>query len=257
MFFLKKLIGMLLMPLPVALGLLLAALVLFWRQRRFRLARWLASAAWLLLFLAGSQWMAWQLEGPLTGRYPPWRVSQAGSGAPATIVVLGGGKHRNARLPIVARLTQVSLNRLVEGIRLYRALHAIQPGERLLLSGGPRRAPEALLMRQVALALGVPDAALELETTSLDTPSQARHLKPMLGARPFLLVTSAVHMPRAMALFKRQGLDPIPAASDWTASSPSNWMSWLPNAATLQDASAAWHEILGRLWESLRGETAG
>ncbi len=259
MYFFKKFIGTLLMPLPLGLALLAAALVLLGLTRRQRLGRWLALASLLLLFLTSSHWVAWHFDHFLTVRYPPWRVSAHSlKNAPSVVVVLGGGSINDARLPPVAQLSLVSLDRLIEGIRLYRALAPVNPQARLVLSGGgkPAGSGDAGIMRQVALSLGIPGSAMRLETRSLDTASQARRLKPMLGTHPFLLVTSAVHMPRAIALFQAQGLHPIAAPSDRLGLGMApRWQAWQPDPANLNDFTAAWHEILGRAWAGLRGET--
>lgn len=271
MFLFKKFLGGLLMPLPLALALLFAALILLWFTRRQRVGKALATAALLLLFFASSRWMAWWVSRPLTFRYPPWRVAARQPAAPprlapnagvqialpARIVVLGGGAVPNRNLPLVARLSPASLDRLIEGIRVYRALSSGNANERLVLSGGSIwGTPEAALMARLAHDLGIPRAGMRLDTRSRDTEDEARDLQPLLGAQPFLLVTSAVHLPRAMALFEKRGLHPIPVPADGAAAhGPGGWHDLIPAADDLVDTTAAWHEMLGRWWGDLRGET--
>ena len=76
-------------------------------------------------------------------------------------------------------------------------------------------------------------------------------------SEPFYLVTSALHMPRAMKLFLKQGLNPLAAPSDY----PFYWESrnkfnqWAPHPYNLVIINTVWHEHLGRLWEKLRGKS--
>jgi len=72
---------------------------------------------------------------------------------------------------------------------------------------------------------------------------------------PFVLVTSAIHMPRAMLLFRQQGMDPVPAPAEITdfARNDISPFSFFPRAAALSKVEAAWHEYLGLLWAQLNG----
>jgi uncharacterized SAM-binding protein YcdF (DUF218 family) len=78
----------------------------------------------------------------------------------------------------------------------------------------------------------------------------------MIGRERFILVTSAAHMPRSMALFRKRGLEPIPAPADFRApetqsSGPSRFF---PGAGALGQTQTALHEYLGLAWAWLRGE---
>jgi uncharacterized SAM-binding protein YcdF (DUF218 family) len=96
--------------------------------------------------------------------------------------------------------------RLDHGIRLLRAGAA----PLLLLSGGGSGpVPEAEIMRRMALADGVPEAALLVEPGSRDTVENAREAARLLrprGGRFILLVSDRVHLPRAALLFRLAGL---------------------------------------------------
>jgi len=102
----------------------------------------------------------------------------------------------------LARLTR----RLDRGIRLF--LTGAAP--LLLLSGGGSgRVPEAEIMRRMALARGVPDASLLVESRSRDTVENAREAARLLrprGGRKVLLVSDRAHLPRAALLFRLAGL---------------------------------------------------
>ena len=111
-------------------------------------------------------------------------------------------------------------------------------------------------MRKLAEHLGVPPGALLMETRSDDTASEAKDIMPYVGRNPFILVTSAFHMPRALGLFRHLGMQPIPAScnylGDWT--SQPFVMEIPPEADALVQSEVAWHERLGMIWEHLRGQ---
>ena len=98
--------------------------------------------------------------------------------------------------------------------------------------------------------LGVPDSAMLLETHSRNTRENARYSAQLLDARKMhhiLLVTSAVHMDRAMGQFLGLGLDVTPAVTDVEAVAvPADLWRYLPDAAALSSSAGAIKEILGQ-----------
>jgi uncharacterized SAM-binding protein YcdF (DUF218 family) len=94
-----------------------------------------------------------------------------------------------------------------------------------------------------------------LDPDSLDTADQAELIAKMLGREKFILVTSAAHMPRSMALFKRRGMQPIAAPTDFRASTTpsSDPTRFFPGATSLGQTQTALHEYLGLAWAWLRG----
>ncbi len=174
-------------------------------------------------------------------------------GAGSYIVVLGGGINRGEPLPVTSQIGLESLSRLLEGVRLYRA----EPGRKLILSGGPvfNPIPESQIMSRVALIMGVNPRDILQESLSRDTEEEARLLKPLVGRERFFLVTSAAHMPRAMALFRRQGLEPVAAPMDLPAQQkgPCYPEDFFPSSHSLQRTEIALHEYLGLAWAWLRG----
>ena len=69
------------------------------------------------------------------------------------------------------------------------------------------------------------------------------------------LVTQAWHMPRAVAIFKKAGLNVIPAPTAFKSGQPFELSGLLPAAGTLQTTRFALHEMLGLLWYKIRYET--
>jgi uncharacterized SAM-binding protein YcdF (DUF218 family) len=77
----------------------------------------------------------------------------------------------------------------------------------------------------------------------------------MIGREKFFLVTSAAHMPRSMALFKKRGMQPIPAPADFRApnTQSSGLVRFFPGVWSLGQSQIALHEYLGLVWAWLRG----
>lgn len=254
MFLFKKLFAPFLMPVPVCLALLLAGLALLWFTRRQRAGRWLATAGALLLLLFGYGFGTGLLLRSLERAHAPVSDAAASAGRVRWVVVLGGGSSDDRALPPEARLSEASLARLVEGVRLQRQL----PGSRLLLSGGSvfGSAPDAETMRSLAVGLGVDPAALVLDAESPDTETQAHVVRAQVGAEEFFLVTSASHMRRSVALFRRAGANPVPAPTHFISRdnaqlSPADFF---PSAGGLRGAETVAYEYLGLAWAKLRGK---
>jgi len=129
----------------------------------------------------------------------------------------------------------------------------------LLLSGGgvPGGTSEAELMASMARDLGVPAERLSLERQSDTTFEQARNIGRLLGEkdqRPIYLVTSALHMPRALATFTASGLAVCALPVDFRRVYP-DWYEFLvPQLTALAKTSDVAHEVLGYLAYLLTGK---
>jgi uncharacterized SAM-binding protein YcdF (DUF218 family) len=90
----------------------------------------------------------------------------------------------------------------------------------------------------------------------MDTESEALCVAPLVGKQPFILVTEASHMPRAMALFRKQGAHPIADPMGYytrpgQAFSPPELF---PDGEELRGSQRAVYEYLGLAWAKLRGK---
>lgn len=254
MFLFKKIVGLFFLPLSVSLGLFIAGLILLWGTKKKRTGKVIVSIGFALLAFFSYGQLPTLLLKPLENRYPPLSSLREHSGV-RWIAVLGGGHISDPRIPVTSRLSDASLSRLVEGIRLHQSL----PGSKLILSGGSVSdpIPEAKLMADVALALGLDGKNLILESISKDTEEEAMLIQKIVGTHPFILVTSASHMPRSMALFLKQGMRPIPAPTDYKVRErPEKAIGpgrFFPQAGQLEKAEIAIHEYLGLAWAKLMG----
>lgn len=243
---LKKLVSYFLLPYPVILTLLVLGTALLWFTKRQRAGKILVTAGvGLALVLSLPLTVGW-LTRPLY-RFRPLDDLSLAAGA-RWVVVLGSGYSTPARVPPNGRLDTASLERLVEGIRLQRAL----PGSKLVTSGGLAYAgvPQSQVLADAAMALGVAPSDIVQEPRSLDTADEAELVQAIVGTDRFVLVTSTTHMRRSMRLFEKRGLHPIPApAGFWP-----NGRFPLPSSSQLVNADRADHEYIGLLWAALKGQ---
>jgi len=246
----KGLAAALLMPFSVALGLVTFGLALRALGNKGRaLGGWMVAAGALLLVLTSWQPVADSLLSPLEERYPPLTDPAQLSDVTAVVVLGGGWWPRAEDWPITARLSESSAIRLFEGLRLMRAL----PEARLVLTGASRRAdraPVAWGYAEAALDFGVPETRLRVLDTPVDTAREAEAVRAALGdGARLVLVTSASHMPRAMAYFRRVGLDPVAAPTHRLTgrSAYDELADWLPAVDYLRMTERAWYEYLGLL----------
>lgn len=240
-----KLLIALISPLGTALVLAVLGLLLAWRGRR-RLVPRLGVVAlvwlWVWAMPASSLWLRAQMEG----EFPP----QAVEALPVaqSIVVLGGAMSApDAQRPLPD--LHASADRVWHAARLYHAGKA----PLLVLSGGSDPAvsttSEAEAMRGLLRDLGVPEAAMLVEVRSRNTRENARYSAALLrerGMDEVLLVTSALHMRRALRVFQDEGLRVVPAATDHEAAPAAGWLCFVPDAAALEGSARALKEWTGR-----------
>lgn len=252
--FLSKLFPLFVYPLGLVCALLVAALIL---RRHGKTRTALIVTSLLLLWLGGNRIVAMSVARSLEWQYtPPASFADA-----QAIVVLGGGT-RGQSLPRPMHEMNEAGDRLLYALRLYRA--GVAPT--ILLSGG-RAAydspdagpPEAESMADILTAAGIPPDALILESASHNTYENAVESKKLLaaaGAERIVLVTSALHMPRAAAIFRKQGMEVIPAPTDYLVTE-ADWEYYLrpdlsvqvfnliPSADDLHLTSQAIKEMIG------------
>jgi uncharacterized SAM-binding protein YcdF (DUF218 family) len=238
-FYVYKAIQNLLRPEVWILVALAAAAWLARRPERVRLARRVAAAGMLLFLLFGTQATSSLFVRPLENRYgpPPGPLPPHDA-----IVVLSGGSHTGRGDEGGAILGTRSLDRLVQGLRLYRQGAAPV----LVLSGGSGPVPQADSMRAVAVELGVPAAALVVERRSRTTRENAAEVRRLVpAAHRIVLVTSALHLPRAVALFRREGFAVTAVPADYLSPPRFAFDQLLPRASAIAASDAAIHEWVG------------
>ncbi len=109
-------------------------------------------------------------------------------------------------------------------------------------------------MADQARSLGVNGDDIILENNSPDTEAQARLIKPFVKDRNFVLVTSAIHMPRSIGLFRNEGMEPVAAPTDYLPKGGADPRRYLPQTAALGKSAEALNEYLGMAWSKVRGK---
>jgi uncharacterized SAM-binding protein YcdF (DUF218 family) len=243
-FAIKKLISLLAYPLGTSVLMSLLGLVLSVRKPRSKagVALIVGGLAWLLVM--GNPMVSLYLLGSLesqAGDYAqPAHLIQKG----VKYIVVLGGDTRGGEVSNADRVATTSLLRVMEGVRIWKQM----PGSVIIVSGGSIQEgmkPTALAMAAVAEDMGVPKTAIMLEEKSWDTDEEAKLLAPILGKKPFALVTSAHHILRSDMIFRRMGLSPIPAPCDFEARKGPRPLRLIPAAAGLMQSQKVIHEYLG------------
>ena len=258
--YLSKIIPLFVYPAGLVSLLIVAALATSKWQKWQRVFLLLAL---LVLFLGGNRWVADGLTRSLEWRNLP----QGDIPAAQAIVVLGGGT-----LPAEYPRRMVELNSAGDRVLYAAQLFHQGKADHILLSGGnldwnPVESTPAGDMASLLELLQVPAFALWLEPDSRNTYENAANSWSVLeqkGIQQIILVTSAVHMPRAVALFEHQGFEVIPAPADYRITG-TDWeqlksanallqLSYLiPSAENLSQTTGALKEYLGLLIYQLRG----
>jgi uncharacterized SAM-binding protein YcdF (DUF218 family) len=236
---------------PLLLATILAGIgMLLQRGSRRRVGIWLIAGGAILAYLGSTSLVGNALLGHLERQYPPFDPSRA-IGV-RDIVVLGSSYEPHDGIPVTGALDADGLARIAEGVRLARA----RPGSRLVVSGG---APGPYVAgargyAQLAADLGIERSALTVMDHALDTDQEARDIAGLLGRTPFILVTSAYHMPRAMLLMQRAGANALPASTGQLvhAQRRVERFGFLPGSHGLRKTETALHEYLGLAAISLR-----
>lgn len=261
-FLLSKLLPLALYPLGLALILQLGGLL----GRRQRWGPWMSAAGIALLWLAAmpftSRQLTWNLE-ERASRLTPTSLPRADA-----VLVLGGGL-----MPPLPPRRGVEVNgagdRLLTGVDLIRqdlAPWLLVSGGQVTFAANDPAPPEARSAAALARSLGVPPERILLSETARNTAEEALALETLArqrGWRSVLLVTSASHLPRSAATFRRlSSLTIVPVACDFQLPARSSMgrptlssalLDMLPSAEALALTTVVAKEHLGLLIYRLRG----
>jgi len=178
--------------------------------------------------------------------------SFSNSNETTAIVVLSGGRVSTApEYGDIDTVSSTTLQRLQYTAWLHR-----KTGLPILLSGGStskHATSEAVLMNQTLLS-SFNIAPKWIETKSENTAQNALFSAKILAEHQItqiLLVTSSIHMQRAKIEFEKTGLKIIPAATIFGNTKDSTF-KYLPTAKALDSSHKALHEMIGRIWYSIR-----
>jgi uncharacterized SAM-binding protein YcdF (DUF218 family) len=212
----------------------------------------LHGSLWLVVaYLSSCPFLLQQAKIQSEYQYLPLELEKLDARKRYTVVVLGAGVGHDKQLQARHSLSSSERLRLKEGLYWARKL----PNSMLWVSG-PRPKPgypaQGEVALQAALDAGIsPDRVSGLITGTntwgeLEAYAAWSKTKP---DGPFVLVTSALHMPRAVQLAKKLGLDPLPAPSNYTSFRDQHvvWDAFLPTPRVWTEWSALAHEWIGAL----------
>ncbi|MDB9377560.1 YdcF family protein, partial [Nodularia sphaerocarpa] len=258
--YLSKLLPLFFYPLGLVSISLIVALVTLWK--RPRIAAIAISLALSLLLVCSNAWVSKSLVRSLEWQHLP---SNPVPNAEA-IVVLGGAT-KSAYPPRTTVDLSESGDRVIYAAQLYRQNKApiiILSGGRIDWRGGG--SPESADMADILTSIGIPSEVMIQEPDSLNTYQNAVNVKKILQSRGIgkvLLVTSAMHMPRSLKIFQRQGMDVIAAPTDFLVSEgelqelsstpKAAILNLLPDTSNLQQFTNALKEYIGSFVYSWRG----
>ena len=213
--------------------------------------RFLVAAGFLALYALSISPVSGPLLRPLESAVPPLKDTRVVADA---VVVLGGGVRDLGWAGLPAAPSSASLERLVSGIALQRRLNIP-----LVLVGGngdPSRSvtAEAEAMARIAREAGVAARRIIVESRSRNTIEGAQALGRLIAGRRIVLVTSATHMKRAAALFRKSGFAVIPAPTAYIGEQrPVTFSSFIPHASNLGESAVACTEYASLFWYTVNG----
>jgi len=239
---------------PTSLFIVIAIGLALW-SRRPRAGRIVAGTGLALLAFLSTTGGARLLVAPLERMTVPVQAPER-AGAQAIVVLAAGRVRRAPEYDGRDIPDYIALARLRYGAHLQR-----KTGLPILVSGGSG-APDAL-DRGYSEADGMAAALREdfgvpvkwMENRSRDTAENAAFSAAILraeGVRRVLLVTDAMHMPRARAVFERAGLDVVSAPTMFFSHQPLSIHAWIPSAEGMRRSWYAMYELIGMAWYRLR-----
>lgn len=206
----------------------------------------------------------------LERRYPPFdpTLEQCEVLRGTPIVVLGQGMPVKSDLPVRYLNNPVFERRLFEGVRVAKLI----PDSRLIVSmaGDASNRVKHAALNHYLQQLNFPTNRVTMFTTARDTAEEAKLARQVISTQcsvisnqcsnfrtnVLILSTSAAHLPRAVKVFQKQGLEPIASPCDYTqlANEKTQWISYMlpfPSGNNFELAQCALHEWLGGVYESL------
>ena len=261
MFFLSKLLPLFIYPLGLSCLLMVLGLVWLWKHPKR--ARWAIAASLFVLFFSSNNAVSDKLVSTLEWRYLPLDPMPTAD----AIVVLGGATDPALKPRPWVEVSERG-DRILYGARLYnqgKAPKLILSGGRVTWRGGSG-ASEAGDMSEIAKAMNVPAEDILLEETSLNTRQNAVNVKALMAEQnidSLLLVTSALHMPRSVAIFRKLGMEVTPAPTDYLVTKEdfegvgstlqARLIALFPDSVALDQFTVAMKEYVGFLFYRLRG----
>jgi uncharacterized SAM-binding protein YcdF (DUF218 family) len=247
-FFIKWIINFFIIPINLFWVCIIFAFL--WRNTKQKRARNILYFSVFWLLITGTKFIPDLLVYGLEKQYSILIPDSTYINKP--VLVLGGGSVYDVSISPQDRLVPNSLARLNEGIRLYYVLNRPM----MVFSGysSKKGVTQAAITRDAAISLGIPKDKISILEQPSTTEEEALAYKKYFGKKhpDLILVTSDIHMPRAMYLFRKVGLNPVAAPSDHILRKDHTFNSfwWSSHKNNFDKFSAAMHEYIGLIWAS-------
>lgn len=259
--FLSKFLPLFVYPIGLVCVLLFLS-ILFWKKRGF--SKGLIISSLLIIIITGNRYIANTLARTLEWKYDTFSSAEDVD----VIVVLGGGTE-----PMVEPRPMTEVNGAGDRVLYAAKLYQQYPNAMLLLSGGDidflaqSTGTPAKDMSEILLLMGIPESSIILQDQSQNTYEDALYSCELIkeaGYENIVLVTSAMHMPRSVMLFEKQGCQVIPAPTDFSITTTSWEKMWqptdeefiinlVPSYSNLSSVTKTMKEYLGMLAYRLKG----
>jgi uncharacterized SAM-binding protein YcdF (DUF218 family) len=250
----RDFLSTLIMPLGI-LWLLIIVTGIFFLLKRTKTTKWFISITFLWLLTISTGYVPGMLVDSLENEYPPLSLTDdITESSTVYIMVLGAGFTYDKKMTAVDQLSSNSLCRLAEGIRLHRLIS----GSKIVFAGHTtnRSYDQAEILARASISLGVDSSRIKKIGRVINTNDEANRFYSTFGkSGSLIIVTDAIHMPRAMKLFRKAGLNPI--------ASPTNRLNkldpvepqflWIPSARNIYKMEMAVHEYAGMIWNYTGG----
>ena len=247
-FFLKKTISYFVEPFGMVMALFIIGLYFLFTKRETS-SKIFLSFGFVLMFLYSYPPFSNFLVSNLENKYSKYDYKTDVK----YIHVLGNAHNTDKEQPLSSQIGSTSVKRDIEGI----IIHSRIKNSKLIFTGykGKTNISTAQMNANLAMALGVDKDNIIISSKPKDTKEEAEFTKTIVGSSPFVLVTSATHIPRAMMLFRSLGMNPIPAPTNFYKKEFDGYMQ-LPTVGNFQNSEIAMHEYIGIIWSNLKASVA-
>lgn len=168
----------------------------------------------IFFLVCSTSYVPKKLISSIENNFSPIELNQFDTSKKYYILVLGAGASNDNRLPASMNINTTTLTRLVEGVRIYRHLkHSILVTSACI---DGEKISQAELSKEAAISLGVNGQNIQMLKTPTSTLDEALAFKEKFGTKTnLILVTSAIHMPRAVEIFSDQNIKVVPAPTGY------------------------------------------
>jgi uncharacterized SAM-binding protein YcdF (DUF218 family) len=232
---------------------LLTLLFVWWATNSNRKARRRGVVLLLLLWFLGTRPAVDAILWPLESRYEVPDIASLQKQGVRQVVVLTGGGYPIQDGMLSSAFPHGSMHRFIGGVELASRL---KEDCLIIFSGSAGRqrgdVTVALTMQEL-YGLIAPGRQALAEARSESTADHPANVKLLLKRGPFVLVTSAYHMPRSVRTFRKAGLDPIPFPVDYLAANGYGWLDVFPSFEDFWKISVALREYQALVLYSVKG----